>query len=150
MGFIDSKVLWSIKYPISVDATASDHPECSQSFGREQNSPSGGPLAGTSLLIYIYIYLSLYRDSILKVCANTNRHTHTHNTPTETNCGISNFSLHLLHSNFKLLNQTIFPLIHCFEKGLCADGIDVLVRIGILGSLGFASDVFSGIGMFGL
>ena len=100
----------------------------------------------------IYIYLSLYRDSILKVCANTNRHkhTHTHNTPTETNCGISNFSLHLLHSNFKLLNQTILPLIHCFGKGLCADGIDVLVRIGILGSLGFASDVFSGIGMFGL
>ena len=50
MGFIDSKVLWSIKYPISVDATASDHPERSQSFGREQNSPSGGPMAGTALL----------------------------------------------------------------------------------------------------
>ncbi|KAF2312691.1 hypothetical protein GH714_039650 [Hevea brasiliensis] len=28
------------------------------------------------------------------------------------------------------LNQTILPLIHCFGKGLCPDGIDVLVRIG--------------------
>nr|CAB3473044.1 unnamed protein product [Digitaria exilis] len=26
--------------------------------------------------------------------------------------------------------QTILPLIHCFGKGLCADGIDTLVRIG--------------------
>ena len=84
-----------------------------------------------------------------QIDTNTHTHTHTH-TPTETNCGISNFSLHLLHSNFKLSNQTILPLIHCFAKGLCADGIDVLVRIGFLGSLGFASDVFSGIGMFGL
>ena len=29
---------------------ASDHPESSQSFGREQNSPSGSPMAGTALL----------------------------------------------------------------------------------------------------
>ncbi|OVA13544.1 BEACH domain [Macleaya cordata] len=28
------------------------------------------------------------------------------------------------------VHQTILPLIHCFGKGLCADGIDVLVRIG--------------------
>ncbi|GLT60243.1 hypothetical protein SLA2020_330160 [Shorea laevis] len=28
------------------------------------------------------------------------------------------------------VNQTILPLIHCFGKGLCPDGIDVLVRIG--------------------
>ncbi|WCJ23220.1 protein serine/threonine kinase protein tyrosine kinase ATP binding protein kinase [Euphorbia peplus] len=27
-------------------------------------------------------------------------------------------------------NQTILPLIHCFGKGLCPDGIDALVRIG--------------------
>ncbi|KAF7806911.1 protein GFS12 [Senna tora] len=28
------------------------------------------------------------------------------------------------------IHQTILPLIYCFGKGLCADGIDVLVRIG--------------------
>eukprot|EP00257_Ricinus_communis_P016496 XP_015574682.1 protein GFS12 [Ricinus communis] len=28
------------------------------------------------------------------------------------------------------VSQTILPLIHCFGKGLCPDGIDVLVRIG--------------------
>lgn len=28
------------------------------------------------------------------------------------------------------INQTVLPLIHCFGKGLCTDGIDVLVRIG--------------------
>ncbi|XP_059632013.1 protein GFS12 isoform X2 [Cornus florida] len=28
------------------------------------------------------------------------------------------------------IHQTILPLIHCFGKGLCNDGIDVLVRIG--------------------
>lgn len=28
------------------------------------------------------------------------------------------------------INQTILPIIHCFGKGLCPDGIDVLVRIG--------------------
>ncbi|XVE82350.1 hypothetical protein DITRI_Ditri15bG0141500 [Diplodiscus trichospermus] len=28
------------------------------------------------------------------------------------------------------IHQTILPLIHCFGKGLCADGLDVLVRIG--------------------
>ncbi|RVX21963.1 Protein GFS12 [Vitis vinifera] len=28
------------------------------------------------------------------------------------------------------VHQTILPLIHCFGKGLCTDGIDVLVRIG--------------------
>ncbi|KAI3935635.1 hypothetical protein MKW98_022643 [Papaver atlanticum] len=28
------------------------------------------------------------------------------------------------------VHQTILPLIQCFGKGLCADGIDVLVRIG--------------------
>ncbi|KAM7463204.1 hypothetical protein LguiA_031325 [Lonicera macranthoides] len=28
------------------------------------------------------------------------------------------------------VHQTIFPLIHCFGKGLCNDGIDVVVRIG--------------------
>ncbi|XP_052207583.1 protein GFS12 [Diospyros lotus] len=28
------------------------------------------------------------------------------------------------------VHQTILPLIHCYGKGLCADGIDVLVRIG--------------------
>ncbi|KAK8573029.1 hypothetical protein V6N12_029068 [Hibiscus sabdariffa] len=28
------------------------------------------------------------------------------------------------------VHQTILPLIHCFGKGLCPDGIDVLVRIG--------------------
>ncbi|XP_027364053.1 protein GFS12 [Abrus precatorius] len=28
------------------------------------------------------------------------------------------------------IHQTILPLVHCFGKGLCADGIDVLVRIG--------------------
>jgi hypothetical protein len=49
MGFIDSKVLWSSKSPISVTATASDHPQYSQSFGREQNSPSRGPMAGKAL-----------------------------------------------------------------------------------------------------
>ena len=27
--------------------------------------------------------------------------------------------------------QTVLPLIHCFGKGLCADGIETLVRIGI-------------------
>uniref|UniRef100_A0A7N0UW20 BEACH domain-containing protein n=1 Tax=Kalanchoe fedtschenkoi TaxID=63787 RepID=A0A7N0UW20_KALFE len=32
------------------------------------------------------------------------------------------------------VNQTIVPLIQCFGKGLCSDGIDVLVRIG--GSFG--------------
>ncbi|KAL5564623.1 hypothetical protein UlMin_027787 [Ulmus minor] len=30
------------------------------------------------------------------------------------------------------IHQTILPLIHCFGKGLCTDGIDVLVRIGSL------------------
>ncbi|KAL2324447.1 hypothetical protein Fmac_023505 [Flemingia macrophylla] len=34
------------------------------------------------------------------------------------------------------IHQTILPLVHCFGKGLCADGIDVLVRIGgIFGEL---------------
>ncbi|KAK7391080.1 hypothetical protein VNO78_19430 [Psophocarpus tetragonolobus] len=34
------------------------------------------------------------------------------------------------------IHQTILPLIHCFGRGLCADGIDVLVRIGgIFGEL---------------
>nr|KYP74978.1 putative inactive serine/threonine-protein kinase lvsG [Cajanus cajan] len=28
------------------------------------------------------------------------------------------------------IHQTILPLVHCFGKGLCADGIDVLIRIG--------------------
>ncbi|XP_038721856.1 protein GFS12 isoform X2 [Tripterygium wilfordii] len=28
------------------------------------------------------------------------------------------------------VHQTILPLIHCFGKGLCPDGIDVLIRIG--------------------
>ncbi|OEL12775.1 Protein GFS12 [Dichanthelium oligosanthes] len=28
------------------------------------------------------------------------------------------------------IEKTILPLIHCFGKGLCADGIDTLVRIG--------------------
>ncbi|KAG6664127.1 protein GFS12 [Carya illinoinensis] len=28
------------------------------------------------------------------------------------------------------IHQTILPLIQCFGKGLCADGVDVLVRIG--------------------
>ncbi|XP_058076652.1 protein GFS12 isoform X3 [Magnolia sinica] len=28
------------------------------------------------------------------------------------------------------VNQTILPLIHCFGKGICTDGIDALVRIG--------------------
>lgn len=28
------------------------------------------------------------------------------------------------------VHQTVLPLIHCFGKGLCADGIDTLVRIG--------------------
>ncbi|CAL5209622.1 unnamed protein product [Lathyrus oleraceus] len=28
------------------------------------------------------------------------------------------------------IHQTILPLVHCFGKGLCVDGIDVLVRIG--------------------
>lgn len=28
------------------------------------------------------------------------------------------------------VHQTILPLIHCFGKGLCSDGIDVIVRIG--------------------
>ncbi|XP_050216063.1 protein GFS12 isoform X2 [Mercurialis annua] len=35
------------------------------------------------------------------------------------------------------VNQTILPLIHCFGKGLCPDGIDVLVRIGGLLGEGF-------------
>ncbi|XAR49747.1 hypothetical protein NMG60_11033036 [Bertholletia excelsa] len=30
------------------------------------------------------------------------------------------------------IHQTILPLIHCFGKGLCSDGIDVLIRIGSL------------------
>lgn len=30
------------------------------------------------------------------------------------------------------VNQTILPLIYCFGKGLCPDGIDVLVRLGAL------------------
>ncbi|KAG4998317.1 hypothetical protein JHK84_029345 [Glycine max] len=34
------------------------------------------------------------------------------------------------------IHQTILPLVHCFGKGLCSDGIDVLVRIGgIFGEL---------------
>ncbi|KAK6265211.1 hypothetical protein QUC31_016048 [Theobroma cacao] len=33
------------------------------------------------------------------------------------------------------VHQTILPLIHCFGKGLCPDGIDVLVRIGSYNSL---------------
>ncbi|KAI3730170.1 hypothetical protein L6452_18847 [Arctium lappa] len=28
------------------------------------------------------------------------------------------------------VHQTILPLIHCFGKGLCSDGIDTIVRIG--------------------
>ncbi|XP_057424012.1 protein GFS12 isoform X2 [Lotus japonicus] len=28
------------------------------------------------------------------------------------------------------IHQTILPLVHCFGKGLCSDGLDVLVRIG--------------------
>ncbi|KAL1296338.1 hypothetical protein HN51_057034 [Arachis hypogaea] len=28
------------------------------------------------------------------------------------------------------IHQTILPLVYCFGKGLCADGIDVLVRLG--------------------
>jgi WD repeat-containing protein 81 len=28
------------------------------------------------------------------------------------------------------VHQTVLPLIHCFGKGLCADGIETLVRIG--------------------
>lgn len=33
--------------------------------------------------------------------------------------------------------QTILPLVQCFGRGICPDGIDVLVRIGIVGSFGF-------------
>ncbi|KAK4800385.1 hypothetical protein SAY86_020872 [Trapa natans] len=34
------------------------------------------------------------------------------------------------------IHQTILPLIHCFGKGLCPDGIDALIRIGgLLGDL---------------
>ncbi|XP_022999796.1 protein GFS12 isoform X1 [Cucurbita maxima] len=35
------------------------------------------------------------------------------------------------------INQTILPLINCFGKGICADGIDALVRIG-----GLFGDIF--------
>ncbi|KAL6990175.1 Protein gfs12 [Sarracenia purpurea var. burkii] len=35
------------------------------------------------------------------------------------------------------VHQTILPLIHCFGKGLCSDGIDVLVRIGGLLGVNF-------------
>lgn len=31
-----------------------------------------------------------------------------------------------------ILGQTILPLMHCFGKGLGPDGIDVLIRIGML------------------
>ena len=33
--------------------------------------------------------------------------------------------------SINLFLQTVVPLIYCFGKGLCADGIDALVRIGI-------------------
>ncbi|GAY35570.1 hypothetical protein CUMW_017090 [Citrus unshiu] len=35
------------------------------------------------------------------------------------------------------VHQTILPLIQCFGRGICPDGIDVVVRIGISSSLGF-------------
>lgn len=35
---------------------------------------------------------------------------------------ITNWDLHFL--------QTILPIVHCFGKGVCPDGIDTLVRIG--------------------
>lgn len=41
-----------------------------------------------------------------------------------------------------LLFQTILPLINCFGKGICTDGIDALVRIGILDLLGRCYDLF--------
>lgn len=31
-----------------------------------------------------------------------------------------------------VVQQTILPLIHCFGKALCADGIDALIRIGVV------------------
>lgn len=40
--------------------------------------------------------------------------------------------------------QTILPLIQCFGRGICPDGIDVLVRIGIFGSMGCGTDVLCG------
>lgn len=33
--------------------------------------------------------------------------------------------------NYCWLLQTILPLMACFGKGLCADGTDAIVRIGI-------------------
>ncbi|GAB4859035.1 hypothetical protein Ancab_010503 [Ancistrocladus abbreviatus] len=36
------------------------------------------------------------------------------------------------------IHQTILPLIYCFGKGLCNDGIDVLVRIGVVLGENFA------------
>jgi hypothetical protein len=53
MGFTDSKVLWSIKYPISVAAIASDHPQCSQSYGGEQNCPFGRSMAGKATQLVV-------------------------------------------------------------------------------------------------
>jgi len=33
-------------------------------------------------------------------------------------------------ANLIIMSQTILPIIHSFGKGLCADGIDALARIG--------------------
>lgn len=36
----------------------------------------------------------------------------------------------LVFANLIIIIQTILPIIHSFGKGLCADGIDALIRIG--------------------
>ena len=46
MGFIDSKVFRGGKYTIFIASIASDHPQRTQSSGREQDCPFGCTMAG--------------------------------------------------------------------------------------------------------
>lgn len=60
-----------------------------------------------------------------------------HITPHKSSAAAAAASVLLIGSSEELgipisVHQTVLPLIHCFGKGLCPEGIDALVRIGAL------------------
>lgn len=46
MGRMDGQVLRRSQRPVSNASVATDHPQCSESFGRKQHSPLRRPMAG--------------------------------------------------------------------------------------------------------
>lgn len=46
MGLMDCQVLRRSQRPVSNAAVATDHPQCSESFGRKQHRPLRRPMAG--------------------------------------------------------------------------------------------------------